>query len=154
MIPYIDPSKRASASTKRKRDAQDNGNDGKDDGSSLIYIDRHLVHEVTSPQAFEGLRISNRVLRRPDLTLAVADHNVPTENRINGIKDNITYTCRLLYGLHTVLWKIRVGQRKFDTRIVNLPSGRLTMRVPPGWICSFVEHRDIRNLFQILIFIG
>ncbi len=59
------------------------------DGSSLIYIDRHLVHEVTSPQAFEGLRISNRVLRRPDLTLAVADHNVPTENRINGIKDNI-----------------------------------------------------------------
>jgi 3-isopropylmalate/(R)-2-methylmalate dehydratase large subunit len=44
---------------------------------------------VTSPQAFEGLRISNRVLRRPDLTLAVADHNVPTENRINGIKDNI-----------------------------------------------------------------
>ena len=59
------------------------------DGSSLIYIDRHLVHEVTSPQAFEGLRISNRALRRPDLTLAVADHNVPTENRINGIKDNI-----------------------------------------------------------------
>ena len=59
------------------------------DGSSLIYIDRHLVHEVTSPQAFEGLRISNRVLRRPDLTLAVADHNVPTENRIDGIKDNI-----------------------------------------------------------------
>ena len=59
------------------------------DGSSLIYIDRHLVHEVTSPQAFEGLRISNRALRRPDLTLAVADHNVPTENRIDGIKDNI-----------------------------------------------------------------
>jgi len=63
--------------------------DERQDGSSLIYIDRHLVHEVTSPQAFEGLRISNRVLRRPDLTLAVADHNVPTENRINGIKDNI-----------------------------------------------------------------
>ena len=63
--------------------------DERQDGSSLIYIDRHLVHEVTSPQAFEGLRISNRVLRRPDLTLAVADHNVPTENRIDGIKDNI-----------------------------------------------------------------
>ena len=63
--------------------------DERQDGSSLIYIDRHLVHEVTSPQAFEGLRISNRALRRPDLTLAVADHNVPTENRINGIKDNI-----------------------------------------------------------------
>lgn len=63
--------------------------DERQDGSSLIYIDRHLVHEVTSPQAFEGLRISNRALRRPDLTLAVADHNVPTENRINGIKDDI-----------------------------------------------------------------
>ena len=63
--------------------------DERQDGSSLIYIDRHLVHEVTSPQAFEGLRISNRALRRPDLTLAVADHNVPTENRIDGIKDNI-----------------------------------------------------------------
>lgn len=63
--------------------------DERQDGSSLIYIDRHLVHEVTSPQAFEGLRTSNRCLRRPDLTLAVADHNVPTENRINGIKDDI-----------------------------------------------------------------
>jgi len=63
--------------------------DERQDGSSLIYIDRHLVHEVTSPQAFEGLRISNRALRRPDLTLAVADHNVPTENRIDGIKDNL-----------------------------------------------------------------
>ena len=63
--------------------------DERQDGSSLIYIDRHLVHEVTSPQAFEGLRISKRTLRRPDLTLAVADHNVPTENRIDGIKDNI-----------------------------------------------------------------
>ncbi|MDB9761410.1 3-isopropylmalate dehydratase large subunit [Alphaproteobacteria bacterium] len=62
--------------------------DERQDGNSLIYIDRHLVHEVTSPQAFEGLRKSNRGLRRPDLTLAVADHNVPTENRIDGIKDD------------------------------------------------------------------
>tara|TARA_B100000700_G_C15013063_1_gene841958 strand:- start:787 stop:2193 length:1407 start_codon:yes stop_codon:yes gene_type:complete len=63
--------------------------DERQDGSSLIYIDRHLVHEVTSPQAFEGLRNNKRPLRRPDLTLAVADHNVPTENRIEGIKDDI-----------------------------------------------------------------
>ena len=63
--------------------------DERQDGSSLIYIDRHLVHEVTSPQAFEGLRNSKRSLRRPDLTLAVADHNIPTENRIEGIKDDI-----------------------------------------------------------------
>jgi 3-isopropylmalate/(R)-2-methylmalate dehydratase large subunit len=53
------------------------------DGTCLIYIDRHLVHEVTSPQAFEGLRAAGRRVRRPDLTLAVADHNLPTTPRIN-----------------------------------------------------------------------
>jgi 3-isopropylmalate/(R)-2-methylmalate dehydratase large subunit len=52
-----------------------------DDGTCLIYIDRHLVHEVTSPQAFEGLRQSGRKVRRPDATLAVPDHNVPTTDR-------------------------------------------------------------------------
>src|SRR5271165_3373259 len=50
-------------------------------GTSLIYIDRHLVHEVTSPQAFEGLRLSGRKVRAPDKTLLVVDHNVPTTNR-------------------------------------------------------------------------
>ena len=59
----------------------------RDDGSCLIYIDRHLVHEVTSPQAFEGLRANGRKVRRPDLTVAVADHNVPTTNRAAGIED-------------------------------------------------------------------
>ena len=52
--------------------------DRREDGTCLIYIDRHLVHEVTSPQAFEGLRVARREVRRPDLTLAVADHNLPT----------------------------------------------------------------------------
>lgn len=53
-----------------------------DDGqSSLLYIDRHLVHEVTSPQAFEGLRLANRSVRRPDCTLCTVDHNVPTTDR-------------------------------------------------------------------------
>ena len=61
--------------------------DQQDDGTCLIYIDRHLVHEVTSPQAFEGLRLANRAVRRPDATLAVADHNVPTSDRSSGIKD-------------------------------------------------------------------
>jgi 3-isopropylmalate/(R)-2-methylmalate dehydratase large subunit len=53
----------------------------RDDGTSLIFIDRHLVHEVTSPQAFEGLRVAGRTVRRPDLTLAVPDHNLPTTAR-------------------------------------------------------------------------
>ncbi len=52
------------------------------DGTSLLYIDRHLIHEVTSPQAFEGLRLAGRKVRRPDLTFATMDHNVPTENRM------------------------------------------------------------------------
>src|SRR5689334_21327227 len=58
-----------------------------DDGTCLIYIDRHLVHEVTSPQAFEGLRVAGRKVRRPDATLAVADHNVPTSDRSHGITE-------------------------------------------------------------------
>ena len=58
------------------------------DGTSLLYVDRHLVHEVTSPQAFEGLRMQNRKVRRPELTLAVPDHNVPTTDRSKGISDN------------------------------------------------------------------
>lgn len=55
----------------------------RDDGTALIYIDRHLVHEVTSPQAFEGLRKAGRKVRRPDLTLAVPDHNLPTTARLD-----------------------------------------------------------------------
>ncbi len=57
------------------------------DGTSLLYIDRHLVHEVTSPQAFEGLRMAHRRVRAPQKTLAVVDHNVPTTDRSHGIDD-------------------------------------------------------------------
>ena len=57
------------------------------DGTTLLYVDRHLIHEVTSPQAFEGLRILKRKVRQPNLTLAVADHNVPTTDRSKGIDD-------------------------------------------------------------------
>ena len=61
--------------------------DRQDDGTCLVYIDRHLVHEVTSPQAFEGLRLTERSVRRPQATLAVPDHNVPTTDRSQGIAD-------------------------------------------------------------------
>ncbi len=61
--------------------------DEQPDGTCLIYIDRHLVHEVTSPQAFEGLRMANRKVRAPEKTLAVVDHNVPTTDRSKGIDD-------------------------------------------------------------------
>ena len=58
-----------------------------DDSTTLLYVDRHLIHEVTSPQAFEGLRLAKRKVRKPNLTLAVADHNVPTTDRSKGIED-------------------------------------------------------------------
>ena len=58
-----------------------------DDGTCLLYVDRHLIHEVTSPQAFEGLRMAGRRVRRPEATLAVADHNVPTTDRSRGIEE-------------------------------------------------------------------
>ncbi|MFL4994108.1 MAG: 3-isopropylmalate dehydratase large subunit [Microvirga sp.] len=61
--------------------------DQQDDGTCLLYIDRHLVHEVTSPQAFEGLRMTGRQVRQPHKTLAVVDHNVPTSDRSHGIED-------------------------------------------------------------------
>jgi len=57
------------------------------DGTCVLYIDRHLVHEVTSPQAFEGLRAAGRGVRRPDATIAVVDHNVPTSDRAHGIAE-------------------------------------------------------------------
>ncbi len=58
-----------------------------DDGTCVLYIDRHLVHEVTSPQAFEGLRLAGRQVRQPHATIAVADHNVPTSDRRQGIAE-------------------------------------------------------------------
>lgn len=61
--------------------------DRQPDGTALLYIDRHLIHEVTSPQAFEGLRTAGRKVRHPEATLAVADHNVPTTDRSLGIAD-------------------------------------------------------------------
>lgn len=66
--------------------------ESRDDGTSLIYIDRHLVHEVTSPQAFEALRVSGRKVRRPELTLAVPDHNLPTTARLDEKGERIPIT--------------------------------------------------------------
>jgi len=61
-----------------------------EDGTAILYIDRQLVHEVTSPQAFEGLRLAGRTVRRPDATFAVPDHNVPTTDRSIGISDPVS----------------------------------------------------------------
>ena len=82
------------------------------DGTALLYIDRHLVHEVTSPQAFEGLRLSGRKIRRPDLTFATMDHNVPTEDRLN-IKDPIS---------KTQIEALRKNCMEFGVRLYDLDS--------------------------------
>ena len=60
------------------------------DGTALLYIDRHLVHEVTSPQAFEGMRLAGRSMRAPELAFATKDHNVPTTDRHAGIADPVS----------------------------------------------------------------
>jgi 3-isopropylmalate/(R)-2-methylmalate dehydratase large subunit len=59
-----------------------------EDGTALLFVDRHLIHEVTSPQAFEGLRNAKRKVKNPNLTLAVVDHNIPTTDRSKGIDDD------------------------------------------------------------------
>jgi 3-isopropylmalate/(R)-2-methylmalate dehydratase large subunit len=85
----VDQNKGASAGPKTLYDKiwDDHVVDRQSDGTCLIYIDRHLVHEVTSPQAFEGLRMTGRKVRAPGKTLAVVDHNVPTSDRSLGIAD-------------------------------------------------------------------
>src|SRR2546425_761056 len=60
------------------------------DGSGLLYTDLHLVHEVTSPQAFDGLRMHHRTVRRPDLTVATMDHNVPTTSLLEPVADQVS----------------------------------------------------------------
>ena len=72
---------------------------------ALLYIDLHLVHEVTSPQAFDGLRMSGRTVRRPDLTVATVDHNVPTTARSLPIADEIS--ARQIEALNTNAPRVR-----------------------------------------------
>lgn len=61
-----------------------------EDGTSLLYIDRQFIHEVTSPQAFDGMRLKNRLLWRTEANVAVPDHNIPTKDRDKGIEDPIS----------------------------------------------------------------
>lgn len=78
-----------------------------DDGTAILYIDRHMVHEVTSPQAFEGLRLARRSVRRTDKTLATPDHNVPTLHRSQGITDEAS--------------RIQVETLRYNTKDFNIP---------------------------------
>jgi 3-isopropylmalate/(R)-2-methylmalate dehydratase large subunit len=120
---------------------------------AILYIDCHLVHEVTSPQAFEGLRIAGRKVRRPDLTFATADHNVPTTSRALPIADPISKTqidtlgsnCREfgieLYGLDSV-----------DQGIVHVIGPELGLTLPGSTIVCGDSHTSTHGAFGALAF--
>src|SRR5437763_2115100 len=83
-------------------------------GRALLYIDRHLVHEVTSPQAFDGLRLAGRRVRRPELTFATVDHNVPTENQLD-IREPLS---------RRQVETLRANCREFGIALYDINSGR------------------------------
>lgn len=122
------------------------------DGRDLLYIDRHLVHEVTSPQAFEGLRLAHRKVRRPELTLATMDHNVPTDSRTNildvisrqqieTLKENCEEFGVTLYGLESE----RQG-------IVHIIGPELGFTLPGQTLVCGDSHTSTHGAFGTLAF--
>jgi len=125
----------------------------KEDGPSLIYIDRHMVHEVTSPQAFEGLRINNRKVRRPDLTIATMDHNVPTSDRKLPLIDKIS-----AIQIQTLEKNCKdFGINLFDINspyqgIVNVIGPQLGITLPGTTIVCGDSHTSTQGAFGALAF--
>src|SRR4030095_14079473 len=122
------------------------------DGTNLLYIDRHLIHEVTSPQAFEGLRLTGRKVRRPDLTVATMDHNVPTVDRMN-IRDEIA---RAQIDALTQNCK-EFGIRLFDLQderqgIVHIIGPELGLTLPGLTIVCGDSHTSTHGAFGALAF--
>jgi 3-isopropylmalate/(R)-2-methylmalate dehydratase large subunit len=124
-----------------------------DDGRTLLYIDRHLVHEVTSPQAFEGLRLANRKVRRPDLTFATVDHNVPTANRHLAIADPMA---------RAQVEALRSNSKAFGIPLYDFDSGRqgivhvigpeLGLTLPGTTIVCGDSHTSTHGAFGALAF--
>jgi 3-isopropylmalate/(R)-2-methylmalate dehydratase large subunit len=122
------------------------------DEATLLYIDRHLVHEVTSPQAFEGLRISKRRVRRPDLTFATVDHNVPTDNQLD-IRDPLS---------RNQLEAMRANCAEFGVPLYDIKSGRqgivhvigpeLGITLPGTTIVCGDSHTSTHGAFGALAF--
>ncbi len=125
----------------------------KHEGPSLIYVDRHLVHEVTSPQAFEGLRINNRKVRRPDLTIATMDHNVPTNDRSLPILDQTS-----AIQIQTLEKNCKdFGIKLFDTNspnqgIVHVIGPQLGITLPGSTIVCGDSHTSTHGAFGALAF--
>jgi 3-isopropylmalate/(R)-2-methylmalate dehydratase large subunit len=123
------------------------------DGTCLLYIDRHLVHEVTSPQAFEGLRLTGRKVRRPDATLAVPDHNVPTSDRALPIADEtsriqvetLEHNCRE-FGVQLF------GMRDLRQGIVHVIGPEQGFTLPGTTIVCGDSHTSTHGAFGALAF--
>jgi len=124
-----------------------------DDGRTLLYIDRHLVHEVTSPQAFEGLRLSGRKVRRPDLTFATVDHNVPTSRRHLPIADPLAR--RQVETLRSNAVAFGVPLFDFDSGrqgIVHVIGPELGLTLPGTTIVCGDSHTSTHGAFGALAF--
>jgi len=122
------------------------------DGTTLLYIDRHLVHEVTSPQAFEGLRLAKRRVRRPELTFATMDHNVPTDERLT-IRDTISRTQIETLSKNCAEFGITLYDLKSDRQgIVHVIGPELGLTVPGTTIVCGDSHTSTHGAFGTLAF--
>ena len=123
------------------------------DGQSLLYVDRHLVHEVTSPQAFEGLRASGRAVRRPDLTVATVDHNVPTSDRSLPMLDETSAEQVRALEENCRRFGIRLfGMDSPDQGIVHVIGPQLGITLPGSTIVCGDSHTSTHGAFGALAF--
>src|SRR5690625_1553745 len=126
-----------------------NQEDGKPD---LLYIDQHLIHEVTSPQAFEGLRLNNRKVRRPDLTFATMDHNVPTKDREN-VQDEISQKQMDALKQNCAEFGIKLADMYHpDQGIVHVIGPQLGLTQPGKTIVCGDSHTSTHGAFGALAF--
>ena len=122
-------------------------------GPSLLYIDRHLIHEVTSPQAFEGLRLNNRNVRRPDLTIATEDHNVPTSDRSLPIVDQVSSIQIKTLEKNCKDFGIQLfGINNPNQGIVHVIGPQLGITLPGSTIVCGDSHTSTQGAFGALAF--
>ncbi|MEE8384064.1 MAG: 3-isopropylmalate dehydratase large subunit, partial [Nitrosopumilus sp.] len=125
----------------------------KQNGPSLIYIDRHLVHEVTSPQAFDGLRLNKRKVRRPDLTIATMDHNVPTNDRSLPILDQTSAVQIQTLEKNCKYFGIKLfGIDSPNQGIVHVIGPQLGITLPGTTIVCGDSHTSTHGAFGTLAF--
>ena len=125
----------------------------KENEPSLIYIDRHLIHEVTSPQAFAGLRINNRKVRRPDLTMATVDHNIPTTDRSLPILDETSSIQIQTLENNCKDFGIRLfGKNSKNQGIVHVIGPQLGITLPGTTIVCGDSHTSTQGAFGAFAF--